>query len=67
MANAPLLKNDTLPTATPGEGPPTVLGVLSEGYNPRNPTAGGDQRVSISPDAAKQLIKDGYQVVVETG
>jgi len=23
--------------------------------------------VSISPDAAKQLIKDGYQVVVETG
>ena len=46
--------------------PRSRLGVLSEGCSLRNPYAGSDQRVSISPDAAKQLIKDDYQVGVET-
>mmetsp|Transcript_27816 Transcript_27816/g.82916 ORF Transcript_27816/g.82916 Transcript_27816/m.82916 type:complete len:1034 (-) Transcript_27816:169-3270(-) len=67
MTSAPLLKNDGLAPGAPGEGPPLVLGVLSEGYNPRNPGVGGDQRVSLAPDSCKQLIKDGYAIVVETG
>jgi len=67
MASAPLLKNDGLAQGAPGEGPPTVIGVLHEGYDPRNPGVGGDQRVSLSIESCKQLIKDGYAVTVETG
>mmetsp|Transcript_58788 Transcript_58788/g.127164 ORF Transcript_58788/g.127164 Transcript_58788/m.127164 type:complete len:1032 (+) Transcript_58788:78-3173(+) len=62
-ATAPLLKNDGLPQATAAAGSPTTLGVLAEGFG----KTGGDQRVSISPDAAKHFIKDGYVVLVESG
>jgi len=42
-----------------------VLGVLHEGYNPAKQR--GDQRVSIVPDVAQTLVKEGYVVLVETG
>eukprot|EP00933_Yihiella_yeosuensis_P025459 TRINITY_DN1976_c0_g1_i4.p1 TRINITY_DN1976_c0_g1~~TRINITY_DN1976_c0_g1_i4.p1 ORF type:complete len:1035 (+),score=281.61 TRINITY_DN1976_c0_g1_i4:71-3175(+) len=65
--NAPLLKNDALPQANAGTGRPCALGVLSEGYNPDARMSFGDQRVSIVPDVAAQLIKDGYTITVESG
>ncbi|CAJ1393911.1 unnamed protein product [Effrenium voratum] len=61
MASAtPLLKDDK---AKPG----CVLGVLSEGFSPDAKVSKGDQRVSMVPDVAESLIKDGYAVVVERG
>eukprot|EP00429_Kryptoperidinium_foliaceum_P016898 CAMPEP_0176036838 /NCGR_PEP_ID=MMETSP0120_2-20121206/18246_1 /TAXON_ID=160619 /ORGANISM="Kryptoperidinium foliaceum, Strain CCMP 1326" /LENGTH=840 /DNA_ID=CAMNT_0017370225 /DNA_START=66 /DNA_END=2585 /DNA_ORIENTATION=+ len=63
-AAAPLLQNDGLASGQAA----TVLGVLSEGYTPTGKIEGaGDQRVSMVPEVAASLAKDGYQVVVETG
>ncbi|CAK0860548.1 unnamed protein product [Prorocentrum cordatum] len=68
MASAPLLQNDTLaPASAPPKGP--VLGVLSEEFSPdvkREDDASGDQRVSLVPDVAAALMKDGYSVAVQT-
>mmetsp|Transcript_27916 Transcript_27916/g.66244 ORF Transcript_27916/g.66244 Transcript_27916/m.66244 type:complete len:1029 (+) Transcript_27916:78-3164(+) len=61
MASAtPLLKDDK---AKPG----CVLGVLSEGFSPDAKNSKGDPRVSMVPDVAAQLMKDGYAVYVEKG
>ncbi|CAE7831496.1 pntA [Symbiodinium sp. CCMP2592] len=43
------------------------LGVLHEGFNPDSRISKGDQRISMVPDVAEQLIKDGYGVIVEKG
>jgi NAD(P) transhydrogenase len=43
------------------------LGVLSEGYDEDPANSVGDQRVSIVPAVAAQMIKDGYKVNVESG
>eukprot|EP00933_Yihiella_yeosuensis_P025462 TRINITY_DN1976_c0_g1_i7.p1 TRINITY_DN1976_c0_g1~~TRINITY_DN1976_c0_g1_i7.p1 ORF type:complete len:1052 (+),score=265.28 TRINITY_DN1976_c0_g1_i7:59-3157(+) len=64
--NAPLLKNDALPQTSAGAAR-CVLGVLSEGYSPDGRVSYGDQRVSMVPDVAEQLIKDGYSIQVESG
>jgi len=66
MATAPLLKNDALPQATAGAAPALELGCLGEGFSPDSRVSRGDQRVSIVPDVAEQLIKDGYAVNVES-
>ncbi|CAK9045445.1 unnamed protein product [Durusdinium trenchii] len=65
MASAtPLLKADKVEApSTPG----CKLGVLSEGYSPDAKISKGDQRVSMVPDVAESLIKDGYAVYVERG
>ncbi|CAE7354434.1 pntA [Symbiodinium natans] len=61
MASAtPLLKDDK---AQPG----CILGVLSEGFSPDAKLSKGDQRVSMVPEVAAQLMKDGYAVHVEKG
>jgi len=61
----PLLANDALGAQGAAT---TVLGVLSEGYNPDARFSGpGDQRVSMVPAVAQQLLKDGYRVCVEAG
>jgi len=63
-AAAPLLQNDGLTAAQAA----TVLGVLSEGYSPDSRAGStGDQRVSMVPEVARALAKDGYQIVVESG
>lgn len=65
---APLLKNDTLSAATVAAGVGLELGVLHEGFAPDGKSTGtGDQRVSLVPSVAEQLIKDGYGVIVERG
>ena len=46
-SSQPLLRNDALNS----EALPVVLGVLSEQFSPDESTTGGDQRVSLSPDA----------------
>jgi len=61
---APLLQNDGL---APGQAA-VVLGVLSEGYTPDARVGStGDQRVSMVPEVARALGKEGYQIVVESG
>ncbi|CAJ1358097.1 unnamed protein product [Effrenium voratum] len=67
MASAPLLQNDALPPANAGVAVGLELGVLHEGFSPDSMTSKGDQRVSMVPDVAEQLIKDGYGVNVEKG
>ncbi|OLP81055.1 NAD(P) transhydrogenase, mitochondrial [Symbiodinium microadriaticum] len=67
MATAPLLQNDALPQATAGAAVMLELGVLHEGFNPDSRISKGDQRISMVPDVAEQLIKDGYGVIVEKG
>mmetsp|Transcript_63476 Transcript_63476/g.168174 ORF Transcript_63476/g.168174 Transcript_63476/m.168174 type:complete len:1051 (-) Transcript_63476:117-3269(-) len=62
-ASQPLLQNDTLNS----EALPVVLGVLSEQFSPDGSSIGGDQRVSLSPEAVSQFVKDGYVVNVEAG
>ena len=70
MASAPLLQNDALaPASAPPKG--AVLGVLSEEFSPdakreEEVSSAGDQRVSLVPDVAAALMKDGYSVVVQT-
>jgi len=54
----PLLQNDGLA----GGSTATVLGVLHED-SPGSKT--GEQRVAMTPDVAKILIKDGYQLFIE--
>jgi len=64
MASAtPLLKGETAAPTTPG----CKLGVLGEGYSPDAKISKGDQRVSMVPEVAGSLIKDGYAVYVERG
>eukprot|EP00434_Breviolum_minutum_P017615 symbB.v1.2.015548.t1/scaffold1164.1/size134582/3 len=64
MASAtPLLKGETAAPTTPG----CRLGVLGEGYSPDAKISKGDQRVSMVPEVAGSLIKDGYAVYVERG
>mmetsp|Transcript_58128 Transcript_58128/g.94475 ORF Transcript_58128/g.94475 Transcript_58128/m.94475 type:complete len:1031 (-) Transcript_58128:2-3094(-) len=64
MASAtPLLKPENDAPASPG----CKLGVLSEGYSPDAKLSKGDQRVSMVPEVAASLIKDGYAVFVERG
>lgn len=64
---APLLKNDSLVTAT-APAAAVELGILSENYSPGRKTEGsGDQRVSMVPDVAASLLKDGYSISVEQG
>jgi NAD(P) transhydrogenase len=64
MAATPLLSNDALQTGSAA----VTLGVLSECYVPGVIQEGcGDQRVSMVPDVAKALIKDGYKICVEIG
>lgn len=67
MATAPLLQNDKLPPATAGAAVALELGVLHEGFSPDSRLSKGDQRVSMAPDVAEQLIKDGYGIIVEKG
>jgi len=67
MATAPLLQNDALPQATAGAAVMLELGVLHEGFNPDSRISKGDQRISMVPDVAERLIKDGYGVIVEKG
>eukprot|EP00434_Breviolum_minutum_P002340 symbB.v1.2.002066.t1/scaffold76.1/size347525/15 len=67
MATAPLLANDKLPPASAGAAIGLELGVLHEGFNPDSRISKGDQRVSMAPDVAEQLIKDGYGITVEKG
>eukprot|EP00913_Durusdinium_trenchii_P016547 g15552.t1 len=57
---APLLQNDTLPQASAGAAIALELGILHEGFSPDSRISKGDQRVSMAPDVAEQLIKDGY-------
>lgn len=65
---APLLKNDTLHAATAAAATGPELGVLSEGFAPDGKsTCAGDQRVSLVPLVAEQLIMDGYGITVERG
>jgi NAD(P) transhydrogenase len=71
MSAAPLLKNDGLSPAAADGGAPVELGVLSE-HEPSSATGvanaadcQGDQRVSMVPDVAKAIIKDGYRINVE--
>eukprot|EP00419_Tripos_fusus_P064064 CAMPEP_0172929846 /NCGR_PEP_ID=MMETSP1075-20121228/218691_1 /TAXON_ID=2916 /ORGANISM="Ceratium fusus, Strain PA161109" /LENGTH=634 /DNA_ID=CAMNT_0013791151 /DNA_START=24 /DNA_END=1925 /DNA_ORIENTATION=- len=64
MQSAPLLQNDGLQAMA---GPPAVLGCLHEGYKPNGRGSTGDQRVSLTPKVAEQIMKDGYKIVVETG
>mmetsp|Transcript_132811 Transcript_132811/g.234983 ORF Transcript_132811/g.234983 Transcript_132811/m.234983 type:complete len:1062 (-) Transcript_132811:207-3392(-) len=52
---APLLKNDTLEASSL----PTLIGILAESPS--------EKRVSMVPDVAAQLVKDGYKVNVEKG
>ena len=67
QVEAPLLQNDTLAQAT-APLRPAVLGVLSEEYSPDAKVEGaGDQRVSLVPDVAAALMKDGYSVNVQEG
>jgi len=54
-ANTPLLASDSLEATSL----PTIIGILAE--SPK------EKRVSMVPDVAAQLIKDGYQVNVEKG
>mmetsp|Transcript_132990 Transcript_132990/g.370748 ORF Transcript_132990/g.370748 Transcript_132990/m.370748 type:complete len:1040 (+) Transcript_132990:65-3184(+) len=64
---SPLLQDDRLAHTAMAPAAATELGVLSEGYSPDAKAEGlGDQRVSLVPDVAGQLIKEGYGVVVET-
>jgi len=64
MASAtPLLKGETAAPTAPG----CKLGVLGEGYSPDAKISKGDQRVSMVPEVAGSLIKDGYAVYVERG
>jgi len=65
MTSAPLLKNDALPPASAGAAPALELGILSEGFSPDARNSTGDQRVSMVPEVAEQLIKDGYAINVE--
>mmetsp|Transcript_14165 Transcript_14165/g.33630 ORF Transcript_14165/g.33630 Transcript_14165/m.33630 type:complete len:1502 (+) Transcript_14165:67-4572(+) len=67
MASAPLLQNDSLPQATAGAAGMLELGVLHEGFSPDSRVSRGDKPVSMVPDVAEQLIKDGYRVYVEEG
>jgi len=69
MTTAPLLQNDALQTAEATSAPPAVIGCLHEGYGvtKNNGASEGDQRVSITPKIAAQLIKDGYTMTIETG
>lgn len=67
MATAPLLQNDKLPPATAGAAVALELGVLHEGFSPDSRLSKGDQRMSMAPDVAEQLIKDGYGIIVEKG
>eukprot|EP00448_Togula_jolla_P018056 CAMPEP_0170590556 /NCGR_PEP_ID=MMETSP0224-20130122/11933_1 /TAXON_ID=285029 /ORGANISM="Togula jolla, Strain CCCM 725" /LENGTH=1034 /DNA_ID=CAMNT_0010914361 /DNA_START=47 /DNA_END=3151 /DNA_ORIENTATION=- len=65
MSAAPLLKNDGLPpTETVPAAGGMTLGLLAEGYT-EGKSGGGDQRVSLSPESCKQLVKDGYCIKVE--
>eukprot|EP00441_Pelagodinium_beii_P018122 CAMPEP_0197658654 /NCGR_PEP_ID=MMETSP1338-20131121/45366_1 /TAXON_ID=43686 ORGANISM="Pelagodinium beii, Strain RCC1491" /NCGR_SAMPLE_ID=MMETSP1338 /ASSEMBLY_ACC=CAM_ASM_000754 /LENGTH=221 /DNA_ID=CAMNT_0043235277 /DNA_START=67 /DNA_END=729 /DNA_ORIENTATION=- len=66
MATAPLLKNDALPPASAAAVPALELGCLGEGYSPDARLSRGDQRVSMVPDVAEQLIKDGYAINIES-
>jgi len=54
-ANTPLLASDSLEATSL----PTIIGILAE--SPK------EKRVSMVPDVAAQLIKDGYQVNIEKG
>lgn len=60
----PLLQNDQ---AALDDGTTMRLGVLSEGFDEDPAKSAGDQRVSIVPAVATQLIKDGYKISVESG
>jgi len=60
MAEAPLLKNDSLA----GSVGTVQIGVLHE--NPTNDPA-GEKRVSMTPDVAKMLVGDGYVINIEKG
>lgn len=64
--SAPLLQNDTLVTAS-APAATVALGILSEGYAPDSKMQAGDQRVSMVPDVAASLMKDGYSINVEKG
>jgi len=56
----PLLKN--VPLVAGIERAPTLIGVLHED-TPGAPT--GEQRVAMTPDVAKNLVKDGYHIFIE--
>jgi len=65
MSTAPLVQNDALPAAKAASEPPAVIGCLHEGYGLDGYE--GDQRVSMTPPVAAQIMKDGYKIMVETG
>ncbi|CAE8633891.1 unnamed protein product [Polarella glacialis] len=67
MASAPLLINDTLAQAVVGAASGLEVGVLTEGYSADAESSLGDQRVSMVPDVAANLVKDGYSINIEKG
>ncbi|CAL1152135.1 unnamed protein product [Cladocopium goreaui] len=66
-AEAPTGDNGTPEANDAPASPGCKLGVLSEGYSPDAKLSKGDQRVSMVPEVAASLIKDGYAVFVERG